>query len=85
MGFFKRKKRITLDAISASAARAVYQEGGREIPHIEFKFQVKESGDITEVYIDMTYQDATKFIQDAIVAHGIIAPPLRMPSYRPVQ
>lgn len=85
MGLFRKKNRITLDAISATAARAVYQEGGREIPHLEFKFQTKDSDGIHEVIIDMTYDEGSKFIQNAISAHSIIAPPLRMPTFRPIQ
>ena len=85
MGIFKRKKRLTLDGIKATASRAVYQEGGREIPHLEFRFEVRDTQDINEVVIDMTYDEATSFIQQAITTHGIIAPPLRMPTYRPIQ
>jgi len=86
MGIFrKRANRITLESPNATATRAVYQGPMGEIPHLEFTFKIKDGGEVHEVVIDMTYQDATRFIQQAMGAHQIIAPPLRMPTYRPIQ
>lgn len=86
MGIFRRKKnRIILESPSATATRAVYQAAVGDIPHLEFTFEIKDANEIHQVVIDMTYADASKFLQSALTAHGIIAPPLRLPNYRPIQ
>jgi hypothetical protein len=78
MGIFrKQRNRITVESPTASATRAVHQTVYGAIPHLEFRFQVKGAGEINEVVIDMTFEEGTKFIQQAVTAQSIIAPPIR--------
>lgn len=85
MGFRRKKSKIIIESPDATATRAVYQGASGEIPHLEFTFKIKDAGELHEVVIDMKYEDATRFIQNAITSHSIIAPPIRLPTYRPIQ
>lgn len=77
MSIFKRRKsrgtQIIADAISGSAARAVYQ-GEMQMPHLEFRFETKDSNDAYEIVIEMDIVSATKFLNSALAAHSASAP-----------
>jgi len=79
MGIFRRikKHRIELEAVDAAATRAIFQANRGELAHLEFTFKIKNGREIHEVVVDMTHHEASKFLQQAVNVHAIIAPPIR--------
>lgn len=71
-----RRKKIEFDGKSAKAVRSVYQEVRGMIPRIRFTILTHHN---EEVSFELDYEEATKFLNEAIAAHTAIAPGLKVP------
>lgn len=74
MHFFKRRKVIHFDVKSATAARAIFQQGRGAIPKVQFKFLTYDD---EEVEFELEMIEAGKMIEQAMSAYNAISPPLK--------
>lgn len=79
MGFGKRKpkrEKVEFEVVNALASRAIVQTTRGMLPSI--RMVMVTSSDI-ELVVEMPYEVATEFLNQAISAHSTIAPALKVP------
>lgn len=77
MTIFRRRNQIRLEGLSGTATRALYQMPEGMLPKIEFRFKTPTES----VEIEMTIEEATKFIQQGINAIDAATPPIPRPAH----